>query len=211
MPESTLTDEQLFRKQAAGDPILMQDPEEPRQHMVTVTLENSIGGLNRVVNMFSQRGFNLKSVSVGETLSADISRMTLVTTGNTRTIRQVVRQLENLIDTLTIEDVTDEPHVERELCLLRVESTSINRTELTGIADIFRGKVVNITPDSMTFEVSGPPTKITGFIGMMKEFNVLEVARSGRICMRRNLVFEPKSYDDQSSSFSDSQPKLAKN
>ena len=189
----TLTQQQLFRRHAAGDPILSNVPEDVRQHMVTVTLENSIGALNRVINMFSQRGFNLKSVSVGETLASDISRMTLVTTGNTRTIGQVVKQLENLIDTLTIENVTDEPHVERELCLLRVEATSLNRTELAGIAEVFRGNVVNITPDTMTFEVSGPPGKITAFIGVMNVFNVLEVARSGRICMRRNLVFESES------------------
>jgi acetolactate synthase-1/3 small subunit len=196
MSTQTLTQEQLFRRHAAGDPILSEMPEAATQHMITVTLENSIGALNRVVNMFSQRGFNLKSVSVGETLSTDTSRMTLVTTGNTRTIGQVVRQLENLVDTLTIDNVTDEPHVERELCLLRVEATSANRTELCGIADIFRGKVVNITPDSMTFEVSGPPGKINGFVGMMQEFHVLEVARSGRVCMRRNLPFEP-STDNQ--------------
>lgn len=196
MSTQTLTQQQLFRRHAAGDPILSEAPAAAKQHMITVTLENSIGALNRVVNMFSQRGFNLTSVSVGETLTPDVSRMTLVTTGNTRTIGQVVRQLENLIDTLTIENVTDEPHVERELCLLRVEANSLNRAELTGIADVFRGKVVNITPDSMTFEVSGPPGKINVFIGMMKEFNVLEVARSGRICMRRNLPFEPSS-DDQ--------------
>lgn len=121
--------------------------------------------------------------------------MTLVTTGNTRTIGQVVKQLENLVDTLRIENVTDEPHVERELCLLRVEATSLNRTELTGIAEVFRGNVVNITPDTMTFEVSGPPGKITAFVGMMKAFNVLEVARSGCICMRRNLIFETESQD----------------
>jgi acetolactate synthase I/III small subunit len=191
MSTSTLTQQQLFRRQAAGDPILTESREAVRQHLITVTLENSIGALNRVVNMFSQRGFNLESVSVGETLSSDVSRMTLVTTGNTRTIAQVLRQLENLVDTLEIENVTNEPHVERELCLLRVEATTRNRTELTGIADVFRGKVVNITPDSMTFEVSGPPGKIDGFIGMMKEFNVLEVARSGRVCMHRNLPFEP--------------------
>ena len=193
MSTQTLTQEQLFRRHAAGDPILSDSPEAARQHLITVTHENSIGALNRIFNMFSQRGFNLKSVSVGETLSEDVSRMTLVTTGNTRTIAQVVRQLENLVDTFTVENVTDEPHVERELCLLRVEASSVNRTELCGIADVFRGKVVNITPDSMTFEVSGPPSKINGFIGMMKEFNVLEVARSGRICMRRNLPFEAPS------------------
>ena len=116
--------------------------------------------------------------------------MTIVTTGNDRIIAQVEKQLENLIDTLSVDDVTEVPHVQRELCLVKVEADASNRSVLTGISDIFRGRVVNITAESMTFEVSGPTEKINGFIGMMNEYTILEVARSGRIAMRRTMEFE---------------------
>ena len=99
-------------------------------------------------------------------------------------------QLDNLIDTLSVDDVTEAPHVQRELCLVKVAADASNRSVLTGISDIFRGRVVNITTETMTFEVSGPPAKINGFIGMMDEYTILEVARSGRIAMRRKMEFE---------------------
>ncbi len=185
-----LTDQQIFRRRAAGQPVFEDEREKNHQHMITLRLENTIGALNRVINMFSQRGFNLTSVSVGETNEPGISRMTLVTTGTDRIIAQVVKQLDNLIDTLSVDDVTEAPHVQRELCLVKVAADASNRSVLTGISDIFRGRVVNITTETMTFEVSGPPAKINGFIGMMDEYTILEVARSGRIAMRRKMEFE---------------------
>jgi acetolactate synthase I/III small subunit len=189
MATKTLTPQQIIRRKAAGEPIHHDDVELIQRHIITVLLENSIGALNRVSNMFSQRGFNLESVSVGETDDATISRLTLVTTGNARIIGQVLRQLVNLVDTLKVEDLTTEEYVERELCLIKVRYTTTNRPEIMDTVTIFRGKVVDITPDSMTFEVTGPAKKINALIGLMRPYGIQEVARSGRVAMRRSLVY----------------------
>ncbi|MEM1270944.1 MAG: acetolactate synthase small subunit, partial [Bacteroidota bacterium] len=139
MPHShTLTPQQIARKRAAGESLDPDHVEPDHRHVITVRLENSTGALNRVANMFSARGFNLESVCVGETEDPTISRMTLVTTGNDRVIRQVLRQLNNLVDTLVVEDVTGEPHVERELCLIKVPYTAATRAELMDYTSIFR-------------------------------------------------------------------------
>jgi len=190
---TTLTPQQLRRKEAAGEAIFPDGEDASRQHVITVMVENSIGALNRVANLFSARGFSLESVSVGPTADPTLSRMTLVTTGNDRIIAQVMQQLGNLVDTLVVDDVTDDAFVERELCLVKVAADAETRPSLTNIADVFRGNIVNITGDSMTIEVTGPPTKINAFIGMMKEYDIGEVARSGRVAMRRDLVFENQS------------------
>ena len=186
----TLTQQQIFRKRAAGEALQPEDPDMQHRHVVTVLVENTIGALNRVANLFSQRGFNLESVSVGGTKDPSMSRMTLVTKGNDRIIGQVIRQLDGLIDTVLVDDVTAEDHVERELCLVKVRCNSDERPGLMSVVDIFRATAINITPDSLTFEVTGPPAKVNAFIGMMKEYDLREVARSGRVAMRRQLAFE---------------------
>lgn len=189
MATKQLTPQQVLRKKKSGEPIFPDDPEQIHRHIITVLLENSIGALNRVANLFSQRGFNLESVAVGETDDPTVARMTIVTTGNDRIIAQVIRQLNNLVDTLKVDDLTNEEHVERELCLLKVRYTSENRAEIMQNNDIFRGKVVDITPATLSFELTGPTKKINAFIGLMKPHGIVEVVRSGRIAMRRALVY----------------------
>ncbi len=189
MSNNTLTPQQIYRKKAAGESTQPGEPESVHRHVIIVLLENSIGALNRVANMFSARGFNLESVSVGITDDPGVSRMTIVTTGNDRIIGQVLRQLTNLVDTLLVDDVTTEDYVERELCLVKVGFTRETRAELMDTIEIFRGNVVNITPDTMTFELTGPTTKINAFVGMMRPHGIKEIARSGRVAMRRALVF----------------------
>lgn len=190
MDAQTLTPQQVYRKHVAGEALLPDAFDAVHRHVLTVLVENSLGALNRVANLFSQRGFNLESVSVGEAKDPQLRRMTLVTTGTDRMVEQVIRQLNSLVDTLAVEDVTHHDHIERELCLVQVRCSVQERLALTGVVDIFRATVVNITPDSMTFEVTGPPTKINAFIGMMRDYDVLEVARSGRVAMRRELAYE---------------------
>jgi acetolactate synthase-1/3 small subunit len=189
METHTLTPQQIYRKKAAGESIQPGDPDSVNRHVIVVMLENSIGALNRVANMFSARGFNLESVSVGITDDPGVSRMTIVTTGNDRIIGQVLQQLNNLVDTLLVDDVTQEDYVERELCLIKIAYTRESRAELMDTIEIFRGNVVNITPETMTFELTGPTTKINAFVGMMKPHGIKEIARSGRVAMRRALVF----------------------
>ena len=189
MSIDTLTPQQIFRKQAAGEPLFNETEDRARRHIITVLLENTVGALNRIVNLFSQRGFQLESVSVGETNDPSVARMTLVTTGNNKIVAQVLRQLDNLVDTLSIEDVTNKDHVERELCLIRIGYSNDTRASLMDTVNIFRGNVVNITPETMTFELTGPTSKINAFIGLMTPSEIKEVVRSGRVAMRRTIVF----------------------
>ena len=191
MSTNSLTPQQIYRKQSSGEAVFDTQADAAGRHVITVKLENTVGALNRVANLFSQRGFQLESVSVGETSDPSVARMTLVTSGTNRIVAQVLRQLNNLVDTLEIDDVTDGDYVERELCLLRVAYTLDNRAAMLDTINIFRGKVVNITPDSMTFELTGPTNKINAFIGLMGDsYTIQEVVRSGRVAMRRNLAFE---------------------
>lgn len=185
----TLTPQQIIRKKAQGEPIYPDEAKREHRHIIGVLVENTIGALNRVINLFSARGFNLESVAVGETDDGSVSRMTIVTTGDDRIIAQVNRQLNRLVDVLEVEDLTDEEHVERELCLLKVSYTAENRSELMDTLEIFRGKVVDVTMETMTFELTGPTKKISAFIGMMRRHGIAEIARSGRVAMRRSLQF----------------------
>lgn len=189
MPATTLTPQQIIRKKAAGEPLSPDEPKRVNRHIIAVLVENSIGALNRVINLFSARGFNLESVAVGETDDPTVSRMTIVTTGDDRIIGQVNRQLNRLIDVLEVDDLTSEEYVERELCLLKVAYTGESRSELMDTLEIFRGKVVDVTTETMTFELTGPTKKINAFIGMMHPHGIQEIARSGRVAMRRALQF----------------------
>jgi acetolactate synthase-1/3 small subunit len=185
----TLTPQQIIRKKAQGEPIYPDETVHENRHIIAVLVENTIGALNRVINLFSARGFNLESVAVGETDDPSVSRMTIVTTGDDRIIAQVNRQLERLVDVLESVDLTENEYVERELCLLKVNYTSDNRSELMDTLEIFRGKVVDVTAETMTFELTGPTKKLNAFIGMMRAHDIVEIARSGRVAMRRSLQF----------------------
>lgn len=185
----TLTPQQVFRRKAAGEPIHDGEAHETQRHVITVLLNNHIGALNRVANLFSARGFNLESVTVGETDETGVSRMTLVTSGIKKKVGQVVHQLEALIDVLEVADLSEEAHVERELCMVRVPYTTATRAELMDLLGIFRGTVVDVTPDSFAFELSGPTSKVNAFIGMLRPHGITEIARSGRMAMRRAIPF----------------------
>jgi len=112
--------------------------------------------------------------------------MNIVTTGNDRVIAQILRQLERLIDTLSVEDLTDYPFIGRELCLLRVGYTAGTRAEIMDVNTIFRGNVVDITTETMTFEITGPTKKVDAFVNLMRPHGIKEVARSGRVAMKRS-------------------------
>src|SRR5690625_792170 len=176
--ELKLTPQQIIRRKAAGQPV---GPEEVEANKL------------RVINMFSARGFNLESVVVGETSDKSISRMTIVTTGDNRIIKQVNRQLDRLIDVLEVDDVTETDHVERELCLLRAHYTPETRSEILDTLQIFRGKVVDITRDTMTYELTGPSAKIDAFVELIRPHGIIEVARSGRIALRRSVDAERRA------------------
>ena len=157
------------------------------RHTISVLVENKFGALTRVAGLFSGRGYNIHSLNVAPTHDPTLSRMTIVTNGDEATIEQIVKQLNKLIDVLTVEDFgEDEAHIDRELALIRIRTTSSTRTDAMQVCQIFRAKIVDVQMDTLTMEVTGQETKIEKFIELMKHFTIQEITRTGRIAMSRN-------------------------
>jgi len=155
------------------------------QHIITALVENHFGVLARISALFSARGFNIDSLAVGETHDPSISRMTIVVTGEDRIIEQVDKQLNRLIDVIKVSDLTEEDHVERELMLLKVSHSTKNRSEVIQLVEIFKAKIVDYNPKTMTIEIVGTSDKIFSFMDIMRPFGIKEVARTGRIALQR--------------------------
>lgn len=155
------------------------------RHTISLLVENHFGAFDRVATIFSGKGFNIRSISIGETEIEEISRMTIVTQGNDKIIDQVVKQLNRLIDTIKVVDLTHTPHVERELALIKVSVPKGTMEQIKNINDIFRGNVVDITNKSLTIEITGPPDKIDAAINLLATFGIKEIARSGIVALKR--------------------------
>ena len=155
------------------------------KHTISILVENSFGAFDRIATMFSAKGFNLHSLSVGETEIRDISRMTIVTSGDDQIIAQVVKQLNRLVDTIKVIDLSGEERTERELALISVNYQSASLEELKNISDIFRGKVVDINNKTITLEITGPPAKVNAAVNVLMPYGILEMVRSGTVALRR--------------------------
>lgn len=155
------------------------------KHTISVLVENHFGAFDRVATMFSGKGFNIRSISIGETEIAEISRMTIVTDGDDQIIDQVVKQLNRLIDTIKVVDLADTYHVERELALISIGLHKGSMEQIKNICDIFRGSIVDITNKSMMIEVTGPPDKIDAAVNVLAPFGIKEMARSGIVALKR--------------------------
>lgn len=155
------------------------------KHTISVLVENEFGVLSRVAGLFSGRGFNIESLSVAPTVDPSISRMTIVTTGDDQILEQITKQLNKLIDTIKVIDFTGSDFVERELVLIKVTAEEATRAEVLRIADIFRGKVVDVTPRSYTVELTGAPAKIDALIELLRPMGIKELVRSGPIVLGR--------------------------
>ena len=155
------------------------------KHTISILVENSFGAFDRVATMFSAKGFNLHSLTIGETEIRDISRMTIVTSGDDQIIDQVVKQLNRLIDTVKVYDLTKNDRTERELALVTVSYQKGVLEELKNINDIFRGKVVDINNKSITLEITGPPAKINAAVNVLLPYGIKEMARSGTVALKR--------------------------
>ena len=155
------------------------------RHTISVLVENRFGAFDRVATMFSGKGFNINSISIGETEVAEVSRMTIVTDGEDKIIDQVVKQLNRLIDTIKVVDLSETYHVERELALLTIGIHKGSMEEIKNICDIFRGNIVDITNKSMMIEITGPPDKIDAAINVFAPFGIKELARSGVVAIKR--------------------------
>ncbi|MCG6912731.1 acetolactate synthase small subunit [bacterium BMS3Abin03] len=155
------------------------------KHTISVLVENQFGTFNRVVTMFSGKGFNVHSMSIGETESPEISRMTIVTEGDDKIIEQVVKQLNRLIDTIKVVDLSGSPKVERELALITVFYQKGNRADIISVSNIFRGNIVDINNKTITIEITGPPDKIEAAVNVLEGYGIKEMARSGTVALKR--------------------------
>jgi acetolactate synthase I/III small subunit len=155
------------------------------KHTISVLVENQFGTFNRVVTLFSGKGFNVHSLSIGETEDPEISRMTIVTQGDEKIIEQVVKQLNRLIDTIKVVDLSAQPRVERELALITVYYQKGNRSDIISVCDIFRGNVVDINNKTITIEITGPPDKIDAAVNVLEGYGIKEMARSGTVALKR--------------------------
>lgn len=155
------------------------------RHTISVLVDNEFGVLSRVSGLFSGRGFNIESLSVGETLDPKVSRMTIVTSGNDQIIEQITKQLHKLINVIKVNDLTESDHIEREMMLIKVATDSSNRAEVLRIADIFRAKIVDVSPKYYTIETTGDENKLNAFLELLRPHGIREIARTGRIAMVR--------------------------
>jgi len=152
---------------------------------ISVTVENQPGVLARVAGLFSGRNYNIESLAVGETETHDTSRMTIVASGDELVLGQIIKQLNKLVDTIKVVDMTGKDFVEREMALIRVKIEGRSKDDIMHIVNIFRAKVIDVTTESFMIEVTGTDDKINSFIEQMEEFGVLEMVRTGIIALAR--------------------------
>ena len=152
---------------------------------IAVLVENHFGVLSHVSGLFSARGFNIDSLAVGETEDATVSRMTIVVDGDEKTLEQVKKQLNRLIDVIKVIDLTEEDFIDRELVLVRVAINTKNRSEILQVTDTFQAKIVDVKKDSVGIEATGDQNKIKSFMEILKPFGITEIVRTGRIAMGR--------------------------
>jgi acetolactate synthase-1/3 small subunit len=155
------------------------------RHVISVLVENKPGVLARVSGMFSGRGFNIHSLAVAPSLDPEFSRMTIVTYGKEQIIEQIIKQLRKLINVVKVQDLTLGDYVDRDLILIRVKATAAKRAEVLRITDIFRGKVVDVSHDTISLEVSGTQSKIEAILELLAPLGITELIRTGTIAIPR--------------------------
>lgn len=149
------------------------------RHIISILIENESGALSRVAGLFSARGYNIESLTVAPTEDPSLSRMTLVTSGSDQIIEQITKQLNKLIDVVKLIDLAESAHIERELMLIKIKTTEKNRAEVRSMADIFRGRILDISPETYVIEMTGPSEKLDAFIAANDPDSIIEVVRSG--------------------------------
>lgn len=149
------------------------------RRIISILMENEPGSLSRVVGLFSQRGYNIESLTVAPTNDNTLSRLTLTTTGNDRVIEQITKQLNKLVEVVKLVDLTEGAHIERELMLIKLKATGAQRAEIKRTTDIFRGQIVDVTSSVYTVQLAGTSDKLDAFIESVGEASILEVVRTG--------------------------------
>ncbi len=149
------------------------------KHVISVLMENEPGALSRVVGLFSARGYNIETLTVAPTEDPTLSRLTVVTVGSDEVIEQITKHLNRLVDVVKVVDLTEGPHIERELMLIKVRAVGKEREEMKRMADIFRGRIIDVTDKSYTIELTGVQEKIQAFIDALDRSAILETVRTG--------------------------------
>ncbi len=155
------------------------------KHTLAVLVENRAGVLSRVAGLFSRRGYNIDSLAVGVTEEPDVSRMTIVVHGDDSVLEQVKKQLNKLVEVIKVSDLASEDAVERELALFKVAADESSRAEIMQITDIFRARIVDVGPKSVTVEVTGNEEKIMAIENLLQKFGIKEMVRTGKIAIAR--------------------------
>ncbi len=149
------------------------------RHIISILMENESGALSRVAGLFSARGYNIESLTVAATEDPTLSRMTLVTSGSEDVIEQITKQLNKLVDVVKLVDLTEGPHLEREMLLIKVNANGNSRDEVKRLVDIFRGRVIDVTETMYTIELTGTSEKLDAFIQALRVAGIVEVVRTG--------------------------------
>ena len=155
-----------------------------KQHVVSALVENRAGTLSRVSGLFSRRGFNIDSLTVGETVDASVSRMTIAVTGEERVLEQIIKQLEKLVDVITVREL-DSSCLRREIMLVKIGADEKNRPAVLEIAGIFRARVVDVSQSTITVEATGNMEKLNGLVLLLRPYGILELARTGLVSLER--------------------------
>jgi acetolactate synthase-1/3 small subunit len=156
------------------------------KRIFSVIVENEAGVLSRISNLFSARGYNIESLNVAPINELNLSRMTIVTEGDSNILEQIGKQLNKLIDTIKVIEYGDDvAYVEREMALIKMHTDSSTRAEILRIVDIFRGKIVDVSPNSYTIEVTGSSEKINAILNLLEPLGIKEIARTGKVAMSR--------------------------
>jgi acetolactate synthase-1/3 small subunit len=163
---------------------------EGKKHTISILVENRFGAFNRISGLFAAKGYNIDSLTVGPTEDPSVSRMTIATRGDDAIIEQITKQLHKLIDTIKVTDLTYEDFVERDLTLIKVTSKPDTRPEIMQIVEIFRAKIIDISPKTVTVECVGSEKKVDAIINMLKPFGIKEMARTGRVALKREYSGE---------------------
>jgi acetolactate synthase-1/3 small subunit len=156
-------------------------------HTFIVTVEDEPGVLNRVASLFRRRGYNIDSLTVGHTQKPGVSRMTIVVPTDEAGALRVEAHLYKLVNVISVEDITSSPAVYRDLAMIKVAATQECRPGIMHLVDVFRARVIDLAPDSLTIEITGTEEKIDGLLDVLKPYGVLEMARTGRVAMARGV------------------------
>ncbi|MFC5300454.1 acetolactate synthase small subunit [Azospira restricta] len=149
------------------------------RHIISILIENEAGALSRVSGLFSARGYNIETLTVAPTEDASLSRMTIVTTGSDEVLEQITKQLNKLVDVVKVVDLSEAAHIERELMLIKVRATGKDREEMKRMADIFRGRIIDVTDSTYVIELTGSSSKLDSFISAIDTGLILETVRTG--------------------------------